>query len=76
MQEYTTWTYHGEQSEASSSVYTQRRQYVMERSRGSTIGDGDSYYMNPIIEMLTDAFPFHDEHEDIENDYFRKDAEV
>ncbi|KAL9664637.1 hypothetical protein QQ045_020042 [Rhodiola kirilowii] len=44
----------------------------MEKSRGSTIGDGDSYFMNPT--MLNDAFPFHDEHEHIKNDYFGKDA--
>ncbi|CAM8940254.1 unnamed protein product [Rhodiola kirilowii] len=75
MQEYTTWTYHGEESEASSSVYAQRRQFVMEKSRESTIGEGDSYYMNPTIEMLNDAFPFHDTHEDLENDdVFGKDA--
>ncbi|KAL9667959.1 hypothetical protein QQ045_002329 [Rhodiola kirilowii] len=30
--------------------------------------------MNPIIEMLNDAFPFHDEHEDLENNFFGKDA--
>ncbi|CAM8948489.1 unnamed protein product [Rhodiola kirilowii] len=75
MQEYTTWTYHGEESEASSSVYAQRRQFVMEKSRESTIGEGDSYYMNPTIEMLNDAFPFHDTREDLENDdVFGKDA--
>ncbi|CAM8923380.1 unnamed protein product [Rhodiola kirilowii] len=75
MQEYTTWTYHGEESEASSSVYAQRRQFVMEKSCESTIGEGDSYYMNPTIEMLNHAFPFHDTHEDLENDdVFGKDA--
>ncbi|CAM8932792.1 unnamed protein product [Rhodiola kirilowii] len=73
MQEYKIWTYHGEQSEASSSVYTERRDYVMERSRGK-IGGGDSYYTNPTIEMLNDAFPFHDAHEEIEDDFFGKDA--
>ncbi|CAM8892652.1 unnamed protein product [Rhodiola kirilowii] len=75
MQEYTTWTYHGEESEASSSVYAQRRQFVMEKRRESTIGEGDSYYMNPTKEMLNDAFPFHDTHEDLENDdVFGKDT--
>ncbi|CAM8951262.1 unnamed protein product [Rhodiola kirilowii] len=70
MQEYTTWTYHGEESEASSLVYAQRRQFVLEKSRGSTIGEGDSYYMNPTIELLNDAFPFHDTHKDLENNFF------
>ncbi|CAM8929746.1 unnamed protein product [Rhodiola kirilowii] len=73
MQEYTIWTYHGEQSEASSSVYTIRREYVMEKSHGN-IGEGDSYYTNPTIEMLNDAFPFHDAHEELEDDFFGKDA--
>ncbi|CAM8962396.1 unnamed protein product [Rhodiola kirilowii] len=74
MQEYTTRTYHGEESEASSSVYAKRRQFVMEKSRESIIGESDSYYMNPTIEMLNDAFPFPDTHEDLENDIFGKDA--
>ncbi|CAM8920344.1 unnamed protein product [Rhodiola kirilowii] len=71
MQEYTIWTYHGEQSEASSSVYTQRHEYVREKSRG-TIGEGVSYYTNPTIEMLNDALPFHDAHEEVEDDFFWK----
>ncbi|CAM8949985.1 unnamed protein product [Rhodiola kirilowii] len=76
MQEYTTWTSHGEEPEASSSLYTQRRQHVMEKSRGTVDEECDAYYMNPTIEMLNDAFPnFRDPHdEDLEDEYLGKDA--
>ncbi|KAL9691603.1 hypothetical protein QQ045_012028 [Rhodiola kirilowii] len=70
MREYTTWTSHGEEPhEASSSSYTQQRQYIMEKSRG-TVEDG--YYFNPSTDILNDAFPFRDG--DHENEYFGKDA--
>ncbi|CAM8921952.1 unnamed protein product [Rhodiola kirilowii] len=71
MREYTTWTSHGEEAleEASSSLYTQRKQYVMEKSRGRV---EDGYYFNPTIDILNDAFPFRDG--DCENEYFGKDA--
>ncbi|CAM8905896.1 unnamed protein product [Rhodiola kirilowii] len=77
MQEYTTWTSHGEEPEASSSLYTERRQHVMEKSRATTVDEeSDAYYMDPTIEMLNDAFPnFPDPHdEDLENEYLGKDA--
>ncbi|CAM8909761.1 unnamed protein product [Rhodiola kirilowii] len=71
MREYTTWTSHGEEAleEASSSLYTQRKQYVMEKSRGRV---EDGYYFNPTIDILNDAFPFR--YGDCDNEYFGKDA--
>ncbi|CAM8975732.1 unnamed protein product [Rhodiola kirilowii] len=74
MQEYTTWTFHGEvEPEASSSLYTQRHQYIMEKNHG-TVEENDAYYMDPTIEMLNDAFPNSEAHEDIENDYLGKET--
>ncbi|CAM8883132.1 unnamed protein product [Rhodiola kirilowii] len=70
MREYTTWTSHGEEPpEASSSLYTQRRHYVMKKSR-VTVEDG--YYFTPTIDILNDTFSFQDG--DHENEYFGKDA--
>ncbi|CAM8975409.1 unnamed protein product [Rhodiola kirilowii] len=76
MREYTTWTFHGEEpQEASSSLYTQRRQYVMEKSSVWMVEEGDGgYYFNPTIEILHDTFPFRDPRGDLENGYLGKDA--
>ncbi|KAL9690719.1 hypothetical protein QQ045_011127 [Rhodiola kirilowii] len=47
MQDYTTSTCHGEvDADASSSLYTQRQQYVMEKSCGTVEASG-AYYMDP-----------------------------
>ncbi|CAM8883023.1 unnamed protein product [Rhodiola kirilowii] len=74
MQEYTTWTSHGEEpTEASSSLYTQRRQYVMEKN-SRMVEEGDDYYFNPTMEILNDTFPFRDQHGGLENYCFAKDA--
>ncbi|KAL9668106.1 hypothetical protein QQ045_002481 [Rhodiola kirilowii] len=76
MQDYTTWTLHGEvDADASSSLYmTQRQHYVMEKSCGTNEASG-SYYMDPTLEMLNDAFPFAESHEeDVENDNMGKEA--
>ncbi|CAM8951495.1 unnamed protein product [Rhodiola kirilowii] len=74
MQDYTTWTFHGEvEPEASSSLYTQRHQYIMEKSH-DTVEENGAYYMDPTIEMLNDAFPNSEAHEDIENDYLGKET--
>ncbi|CAM8951380.1 unnamed protein product [Rhodiola kirilowii] len=74
MREYTYWTSHREEmQEASSSLYTQRRQYVYENI-GSRMVEGDDYYSNPAIEILNDTFSFRDPHGGIENDSFGKDA--
>ncbi|CAM8918521.1 unnamed protein product [Rhodiola kirilowii] len=76
MQEYTTWTSHGEE-QGSSSLYAERLQHVMEKSRATTVDEeSDAYYMDPTIEMLNDAFPnFPDPHdEDLENEYLGKDG--
>ncbi|CAM8953846.1 unnamed protein product [Rhodiola kirilowii] len=74
MQDYTTWNFHGEvEPEASSSLYTQRHQYIMEKSHG-TVEENGAYYMDPTIEMLNDAFPNSEAHEDIENDYLGKET--
>ncbi|CAM8978946.1 unnamed protein product [Rhodiola kirilowii] len=76
MQDYTTWTLHGEvDADASSSLYMpQRQQYVMEKSCG-TIEASGSYYMDSTLEMLNDAFPFAESHEeDVENDNMGKEA--
>ncbi|CAM8954124.1 unnamed protein product [Rhodiola kirilowii] len=74
MQEYTTWTFHGEvEPEASSSLYTQRHEYIMEKNHG-TVEENGAYYMDPTIEMLNDAFPNSEAHEDIENDYLGKET--
>ncbi|CAM9000505.1 hypothetical protein QQ045_001094 [Rhodiola kirilowii] len=65
MREYTTWTSHGEESiEAASSLYTQRRQYVMEKN-SRMVEEGDDYYFNPTMEILNDTFPFRDQHGDL-----------
>ncbi|CAM8892922.1 unnamed protein product [Rhodiola kirilowii] len=73
MQEYTTSNSHGElEPEASSSLYTQLRKYIIEKSHG-TVEKSGVYYMNPTIEMLNDAFPNPKSHEeDLENDYLGK----
>ncbi|CAM8975640.1 unnamed protein product [Rhodiola kirilowii] len=74
MQDYTTWTSHGEvENDASSSIYTQRQQYVMEKSCG-TVEESGAYYMDPTIEMLNDAFPFPEPQDDIETEYLGKEA--
>ncbi|CAM8987392.1 unnamed protein product [Rhodiola kirilowii] len=76
MQEYTTWTSHGEE-QGSSSLYAERLQHVMEKSRATTVDEESyAYYMDPTIEMLNDDFPnFPDPHdEDLENEYLGKDA--
>ncbi|CAM8982970.1 unnamed protein product [Rhodiola kirilowii] len=76
MQEYTTWTSHGEE-QCSSSLYAERLQHVMEKSRATTVDEeSDAYYMDPTMEMLNNAFPnFPDPHdEDLENEYLGKDA--
>ncbi|CAM8890236.1 unnamed protein product [Rhodiola kirilowii] len=60
MREYTTWTSHGEEPvEASSSIYTQRRQHVMETNCSRMVEDcNEGYYFNPTIEIINDTFPF------------------
>ncbi|CAM8917127.1 unnamed protein product [Rhodiola kirilowii] len=70
MQDYTTWTSHGEvEADASSSLYTQRHHYVMVKSCG-TVEESGAYYMDPTIEMINDTFLFPEPHEeDLENDY-------
>ncbi|CAM8934817.1 unnamed protein product [Rhodiola kirilowii] len=74
MQDYTTWTSHGEvEEDASTSIYTQRQHYVMEKSCG-TVEESGAYYMDPTIEMLNDAFPFPEPQDDIENEYLGKEA--
>ncbi|CAM8987826.1 unnamed protein product [Rhodiola kirilowii] len=74
MQDYTTWTSHGEiENDASSSIYTQRQHYVMEKSCG-TVEESGAYYMDPTIEMLNDAFPFPEPQDNIETEYLGKEA--
>ncbi|CAM8953731.1 unnamed protein product [Rhodiola kirilowii] len=60
MREYRTWTSHGEEPlEASSSLYTQRRQYVMERNSSGMVEECDGVIkFNPTIEIINDTFPF------------------
>lgn len=72
MQDYTTWTWHGEeQPECSSSFIDQRQQYVLENTCGR-VNASDSYYRDPTFEMLNDAFPLAEE--EYENASLGKDA--
>ncbi|CAM8996947.1 unnamed protein product [Rhodiola kirilowii] len=56
--DYILWTSHGEVDDR-PSLYTQRRQYLMQRNEESSSQySSANHYVNPTMKMFDDAFPF------------------